>query len=726
MLHFGSVENPHPRFFNTLLGGKRRPLSLRSGKKLLKLGFMNSSTHDFFRSLDKLESSNSQSSPAVAKRRTSRFLSWFSFYSLLGFVSSIISFACIAVLSANSGGSRLSFQGLAALGLSGSLISWIVVSRGILQRAGTACAKALERRDAALVESETSKAESEAARRAKRRNESLMASILAHSKDMVLLLEPDGSVRFAGGDLALAGFPLAKLEGQEFFSLLADDAEGLLHASFLRSLHAGEPSFIMAFSLKRADGKNLHVEMHIANQISHEDIAGVLVNLKDVSREKHAEERAEFYANFDTLTRLLNKDGFMLAVERAINVAENRGRIFAVMAIGVDRFIRVNDMHGTAIGDKILTDIAQRLRLSFREDDVLARYRGDKFFVLFPELKSPDNINDILDKARSAFTLPFAVEGLSIVLTASFGLSIYPNDGKEGAEIVRNAETALYMAKESGRDVYRLYDSKLNGQILERQKIEADLAIAIKLNQFEPFFQPKVNRDGYIVGAEALVRWRLPSGEIKPPGYFIDVAEKSGSIDKIGALMLNMTCDSIASWKKRGLTNVPVSVNLSTRQFAQDCLVGDIETALRLSGIHPSLIELEITESGIMENEKEGIKKLLELRKLGVSVSIDDFGTGYSSFSKLKDYPIDTVKMDKTFVDPLPNDRRASIIASAIVDLAHTLSFSVVAEGVEKHEQLRFLDTIFCDSFQGYLFSKPVPEADYAAMLANARPLNVK
>ncbi len=611
-------------------------------------------------------------------------------------------------------------------GIAGSLGAGFALIDGIIRKAGNVCAGILEERNAALDEIEAWKTDCNASKKAKRRNESLMTSILEHSKDMVLLLEPDSRIRFAGGDLSLSGLSQAELAGKEFFKLLANDDGELLHSAFLHSLNAGEPAFTMSFSLKRADSKDIHVDMHVSNQIANEDISGVLVNVKDVSREKHAEERAEFYAHFDPLTRLLNKDGFMIAVERAINVAENRNRIFSVMAIGVDRFIRVNDLYGTAVGDKLLTEIASRLRSAFRDDDVIARYRGDKFFVLFPEIRLQENINDILDKARSVFTAPFAVDGLSVALTASFGLSVYPNDGKDGPEIVRNAETALYMAKESGRDAYRLYDPKLNGRILEHQKIEADLGIAIRLNQFEPFFQPKVNRDGYIVGAEALVRWRLPSGEIKPPGYFIDVAEKSGSIDKIGALMLNMTCDSVASWKKRGLANVPVSVNLSTRQFSQDSLVGDIEDALRLAKVHPSLIELEITESGIMENEKEGIKKLLELKKMGVSVSIDDFGTGYSSFSKLKDYPIDTVKMDKSFVDPLPNDRRASIIASAIVDLAHTLSFSVVAEGVEKYEQLRFLDTIFCDSFQGYLFSKPVPEAEYATLLANSRPLQVK
>jgi len=303
------------------------------------------------------------------------------------------------------------------------------------------------------------------------------------------------------------------------------------------------------------------------------------------------------------------------------------------------------------------------------------------------------------------------------------GVAFYPNDGKDSADLVRNAEAALYMAKESGRDRYRLFDAKLNGEVLERQRIENDLGLAIGERRFEPYFQPKVDRAGFIVGAEALVRWRLASGEIKGPGTFIDVAERSGNIDKIGSQVMLKTCEIAARWSARGLPEIPISINLSPRQFGQEGLVEDIAAIVESTGVDPRRLEFEITESGIMTNEGESIRKLLRLKELGAAISIDDFGTGYSSFSKLKDYPVDTVKMDKSFIDPLPSDRRAAIIASAIVALAHTLSFSVVAEGVENMEQMSFLDTIFCDQFQGYLFSRPVPEKDFRSMLASGTSL---
>ncbi|OHD16355.1 MAG: hypothetical protein A2Y38_06195 [Spirochaetes bacterium GWB1_59_5] len=448
------------------------------------------------------------------------------------------------------------------------------------------------------------------------------------------------------------------------------------------------------------------------------------MTLRDVTKQKKAEERALFYEYFDPLTKLPNRESFTRDVDRNITIATNRGRVFGIMALGLDRFKLVNDMYGTKTGDEVLKCSADALRNSFRNDDIVSRYRGDKFFVLFPDIKSQDHIKEIIAKARAAFIDPFKIGlGQELRLSASMGVAFYPNDGKDAAELVRNAETALYMAKESGHDGYRLFDARLNGELLERQRIESDMGQAIGEQRFVPFFQPKVDRLGFIVGAEALVRWRLATGEIKGPAAFIDVAERSGNIDRIGSQVILKTCQIAASWSEQGLPEIPISINLSPRQFGQESLVDDIKAIIETTGVDPRRLEFEITESGIMTNERESIGKLLELKELGAAISIDDFGTGYSSFSKLKDYPVDTVKMDKSFIDPLPSDRKAAIIASAIVDLAHTLSFSVVAEGVENREQLDFLDTIFCDQFQGYLFSRPVPEPDFRRLLSQGTAL---
>lgn len=552
----------------------------------------------------------------------------------------------------------------------------------------------------------------------------LFHGLVTHSQDMVLILEEDGWVRFCGPAAgAILGLTPDQVEGRPFFSLIGDDVAAEQRAMYASNLAADNPTFTASFTMVHADGTQRHLEAAASNYMRNPDIAGIIMTVRDVTRQKNAEERATFYEYYDPLTRLPNKESFLREVERNIGIADNRGRVFGVMAIGLDKFKAVNDMYGTRIGDDVIRLAAEALRSSFRADDVLSRYRGDTFLALFPDIKSREHIKEIISKAKQAFSLPVDIGlGQEIRVTASMGVSFYPNDGHEAAELVRNAETALYMAKETGKDSYRLFDARLNGELLERQRLENDLGIAIGQRRFEPYFQPKVDRAGYIVGAEALVRWRLESGEIKGPASFIDVAEKSGNIDRIGAQVLLRTCQLAASWAGLGLPDIPISVNLSPRQFAQEGLVDEIRDIIESTGMDARRLEFEITESGIMSNEKDSIRKLLQLKDLGASVSIDDFGTGYSSFSKLKDYPVDTVKMDKSFIDPLPGDRRASIIASAIVELAHTLSFSVVAEGVENEEQFRFLDSIFCDQFQGYLFSRPVPEDVFRTMLARGTP----
>ncbi|MDX9898238.1 MAG: EAL domain-containing protein [Spirochaetia bacterium] len=561
-----------------------------------------------------------------------------------------------------------------------------------------------------------------------RRYKALFRGLVEHASDVVMILEADGWVRFCGPSTrSLLGYAPEHVEGTDFFSFLSDNYATEQRAMFSSNLVAEHPTFAATFSIKRSDDIELPVEARASNYLHNPDIAGVIMTLRDLTRQKKAEERALFYEYFDPLTSLPNRESFIRDVEKNITIANKRDRVFGVMALGLDRFKHVNDMYGTKVGDEVLKRSAEALRASFRNDDIVSRYRGDKFFMLFPEIKSQDHIKEIISKARTAFLDPINIGlGQELRLSASMGVAFFPNDGKEAVELVRNAETAMYMAKDSGRDGYRLFDAELDKELLERQHIENDLDEAIYERRFVPYFQPKVDRDGFIVGSEALVRWVLPNGDIKGPASFIEVAERSGNINRIGAIVILKTCKLAAEWSAEGLPDVPISINLSPRQFGQESLVEDIGAIIEATGVDPRRLEFEITESGIMTNERESISKLLRLKDMGLSISIDDFGTGYSSFSKLKDYPVDTVKMDKTFIDPLPEDRRAAIIASAIIDLAHTLSFTVIAEGVETYEQLNFLDTIFCDQFQGYLFSKPVPAEEFKRLLSDGKTLMPK
>lgn len=564
-----------------------------------------------------------------------------------------------------------------------------------------------------------------AKRKRKNSYESLFKAMVLHSADVVLLLEAGGKVRFCSpSSLATLGRSPDQIEKKNFFSMMDEKTAKEQRAMYLSNIFAGKPSFTSTFNIKNSDNKDIHLEAQLSNYLNNPSIKGVLLTLRDATRQKEAEEKAFFYEYYDPLTKLPNKESFLIKTEAYVSIAKNRGKSFGVMVLGLDAFKSINDEYGTHEGDEILKQVAAALSSSFRGDDVVARYRSDKFLVLFADLKSRDNIQELIQKTGNVFNQEYSLKlGQKIKLSASMGMAFYPNDGTDAETLLHKAESALYTAKTAGKNNYRLFDAKLNKDLLSRQRMERELVNAIAEDSFEPYFQAKVDYTGHIIGAEALVRWRLPSGKIRYPADFIELAESSGNMDSISEAIINKTCRYIALWTELGLSDIPVSINLSPNQFASQDFIEKIIAIVKSYNVNPYKLEFEITESGIMSNEKDSIEKLFMLKDFGASVAIDDFGTGYSSFSKLKDYPVDTLKMDRSFVSPLPNDRKASIIASAIIDLAHTLSFSVVAEGVETKGQMDFLDTIFCDQFQGFLFSRPIPENQFRNILTKGLPL---
>ncbi len=441
----------------------------------------------------------------------------------------------------------------------------------------------------------------------------------------------------------------------------------------------------------------------------------VSIVIIDISRRKETEEMLTYYTFYDQLTQLPNREMFTnkLKTEIIKSSRHDHSKIFAVMCLGIDRFKNINEMHGPVVGDRLLQKIALKLKTSFREDDLVARLDGDKFIILFAEIGSADAIAEVVQKTFSAFTDPFIVDGHIFLVTISIGVSIFPNDGKREDVLMRNAETAMYHAKEQGRNTYYLYNETLNIEIIKRIRIEEELRHAIMRNEFLVFYQPQVRQDGLIIGMESLIRWKSPERGMVPPIEFIPIAEKNGMIEEIGNLILYEACLQNARWQAMGLRKVRVAVNLSPYQFNKADLAVNIARVIRDTRLDPEWLELEITESGIMTNEADSIEKLGELKRLGVSISIDDFGTGYSSLSKLRDYPIETLKIDKSFIDSIPCNQKSSTIARTIIDLAHNLGFKVVAEGVENKEQLSFLVQNRCDYFQGYYFSKPVPSKEF-------------
>jgi diguanylate cyclase (GGDEF)-like protein len=399
-------------------------------------------------------------------------------------------------------------------------------------------------------------------------------------------------------------------------------------------------------------------------------------------------------------------------------MAAGRGRILGVMTVGIDRFKRVGETHGPGGGDALLIETAGRLSHAFRDDDLAARSGGDIFLVLLSDVKSPEDAKSIIDKSRLAFDRSFSVGGSDIALSASFGLALYPNDGKRADVLIRASEAALQLAKEDGPGSFRLYDASLHAHLIAQARIEGELRGALRTGAFLPWYQPKVDILGRIVGVEALARWLLPEGVFRQPADFIQTAERSGFISELGRIVLAKACASAAAWDRAGLDPIPISVNVSPYQFRSDELVKDIRRILSVTGLPASRLDLEITESGIMADETNAIDKLAELKALGCSISIDDFGTGYSSFAALRDYPVDSVKLPQSFVEPLPCDLRASTITGAVIDLAHQLHFSVVAEGVENAAQFAWLGKACCDQYQGFLFSPPLSEDKFRIALA--------
>ncbi len=424
------------------------------------------------------------------------------------------------------------------------------------------------------------------------------------------------------------------------------------------------------------------------------------------------ERKAAFYLSHDRLTNLPNREAFLQRLSVEIMRARNRGWMFGIVSIGLDRFKHINGMYGTAGGDAILNGLAERLRGILRDHDAIGRVGDDRFMLLFSDIARPEDMLVILPRVWETIERPFQIETQEARVSASIGICFFPLDGTTAEALVKEAEAAMFAVKESGGGAHRFFDAKMNAEMIERVTIERKMRDAIRRDEFVPFFQPKVDRFGYLLGMEALIRWNDPEGLILPD-RFIPIAEQNGSIVEIGERILYHACRQNRLWQENGLVPKKVSVNLSPFEFRSPGLVRRIRETVEKSGLDPLWLELEITESGIIRNEQDALRKLHELHEIGISLSIDDFGTGYSALSKLKDYPVDTLKIDKSFIDCVPQDKRAVTIVVSLIRLAHNLGFKVVAEGVERAEQFEFLVVHGCDQFQGYFFGRPLSAPDF-------------
>jgi len=436
---------------------------------------------------------------------------------------------------------------------------------------------------------------------------------------------------------------------------------------------------------------------------------------RDITQSRRAEEQIRRLAHFDELTGLPNRTMFLHTLQRAFSLAQRRGKQFALFFLDLDRFKNINDSLGHEAGDRLLQDVAQRLRQNLRESDTVARLGGDEFVVLVEDCVDVRELNAIAQNILAAIGRPYVLAGQEYHVTGSIGISTYPADGQDPAALLKNADIAMYLAKDRGKNNFQFYSAQQNAHSFERLALESALRHALERSEFVLHYQPKVEiGSSRIVGVEALLRWRHPDFAMVSPNQFIPLAEETGLIVPIGRWVLETACAQTAAWRRDGLLPLRMAVNLSARQFSDDGLIDDIRDALAQAMLPGSALELEITESMVMQSPERAVTTLTRLRELGISVSIDDFGTGYSSLGYLKRFPIDNVKVDRSFIKDLPYDSDDAAITRAVIAMAQSLRIRVIAEGVETREQLQFLRDLECDECQGYYLSRPLPPDEFA------------
>ena len=496
-----------------------------------------------------------------------------------------------------------------------------------------------------------------------------------------------------------------------------DDMRARLRAGTIKS-------FKMDKRYLRKDGSPIWVGLTIASKRDRfgEPLYDISI-VEDISARKQAEERVQYLATHDGLTGLPNRAMFAQVLHLAVESARRYDRKIAVLFIDLDRFKIINDTLGHDAGDVLLREMSARLKDCLRSSDVVARLGGDEFVVLVQEIHEETQVGLIARNILSAAMKPVVILGQECRVTASVGVCIFPDAAADEQSVMKNADMAMYLAKEQGKNNYQFYTINMKAHSVERLTLETNLRRALERHELFIHYQAKVDfKSGEITGVEALLRWENPELGSISPAQFIPLAEETGLIVPIGLWVLQSACAQNVAWQRQGLPPVCMAVNLSMRQLSDENLTREIAAVLEETGMDPSLLELEVTESMIMHNSERAVRVLTDIKALGVRLAIDDFGTGYSSLAHLKRFPIDTLKVDRSFIREIPSDPEDRAITEAIIAMGKTLSLTVVAEGVETPEQQAFLSERSCDEMQGFYFSVPVAPEDFASLLRKHAP----
>ena len=466
---------------------------------------------------------------------------------------------------------------------------------------------------------------------------------------------------------------------------------------------------------KKINGKNRYIELRgqVTKSKKPSNITRITSIIYDTSTIKAAEEKIYKLAHIDSLTGLLNRNSLEDRLQQSILMCKRNSTPLALLFLDMDRFKTINDTMGHHVGDALLIEVAKRLQNNLRESDIIARIGGDEFIIVMPDFGHLENLQTKTTLLIEKLSKPYLFENNKLMSTPSIGISLYPEDADKSTDLMKNADTAMYYVKENGRNNFHFFTENMNALVKERIVIEDELMNALNNDDFSLFYQPKVSDSTkQLIGFEALIRWHHAEKGLIAPDQFIPIAEESNLILLISNWVIDEACKTLSKWRTNGLPEFSIAINISARQFVSENFIEQIASALKRYNLSAGSLELEITESQAMQNPEKTIYILNELKKLGVSIALDDFGTGYSSLSYLKRFPIDVVKVDRSFIKDIEYDKNDAAITMAAIALSHNLGLKVVAEGVETQQQLDFLNQYQCDIFQGYFFSKPLPEEE--------------
>ncbi|HZX25555.1 MAG TPA: EAL domain-containing protein [Telluria sp.] len=558
-------------------------------------------------------------------------------------------------------------------------------------------------------------------------------SLRLHSSAVAASMNPILITRCAGGGhlvdyvnpafTQVTGYAAHEIIGQDPRLLQAGDDDQPALAELRAALDEQRPATVVLRNYRK-DGSLFWNEVRVAPVRTGSAVTHWVGVMNDITANRRYQSELEYQANHDALTGLPNRNLFHDRLEQAIAFAQRYGHALWVVFVDLDNFKIINDTLGHGVGDQLLQTVAQRLSARLRASDTVARLGGDEFMLLMLDHQEPHLAPNALDELLAAVATPVRLGSQEVALTCSVGASIYPRDGTTAAELLRQADLAMYRAKAAGRNQRLFYAPEMEAELTERALIERHLRFALQRGELALHYQPRVDlENGRVTGVEALARWLHPDLGLVAPARFIPVAEETGLIEDIGNWVLREACLQNCRWRALGLPDMHVAVNVSARQFARADFARGVLAVLEETGLPPHLLELEITESLMMHDVGRAVQTLAALKKVGVKLSIDDFGTGYSSLAYLRHFPLDFLKIDQSFVAAMLSDPSGAAIVRAIITLGHSLGFAIIAEGVETEEQRAHLRAGGCNEMQGYLFSRPVPADDITELLSAGRPL---